>query len=75
MCGKNIKIIGFKIGSSASQSFNKITEIYNLYKNETGKKNQLIEIYDFKRGSSSEISNQFKNLVVKAATAAVPRKE
>lgn len=71
---KNIKIIGFKIYNEAAKSFNKISEIYNNYKNEIGKKKQLIEIYDFKRGSSSEISNQFKNLVVKAATAAVPKK-
>ena len=70
---KDIKIIGFKIERNADRSFNKITEIYNKYKNEIGKKNLLIEIYDFKRGSNSEISNQFKNLVVKAATAAVPK--
>ena len=71
---KEIKIIGFKIGSTAQQSFQKISLIYNTHKAEIGGKNQLIEIYDFNRGSNSEISNQFKNLVVKAATAAVPKK-
>ena len=72
---KNIKIIGFKIGYSANQSFAKIKDIYNKHKSEIAGKEQLIEIYDFKRGSDSEVSAQFKNLVVKAATAAVPKRK
>jgi hypothetical protein len=72
---KNIKIIGFKIGSSESvnTSFDKIKQIYENYKYELKGKDQLIDIYIFKRGSTEEISNHFKELVIKAATVAAPK--
>ena len=70
---KNIKIIGFNIGIEPKRSFAKIKEIYNNHKLEINGKDQLMEIYDFSRTNSAEISNQFKTLVVKAATAAVPK--
>ena len=73
----NIKIIGFKIGGIAENSFKKISEIYNNHKLKIKGKNQLIEIYNFKRGNQSQkdISDQFKDFVIKAAIAAVPKKE
>ena len=74
---KNIKIIGLKIRIGkkvrSEQSFNKIKDIYDKYKIKINGKNQLIDIYPFERGNEKEISNQFKNLVLKAATAAVPK--
>ena len=59
---KNIKIIAFKIGNSTSTntSFNKIREIYENHKWKIGHIGQLFDIYDFKRGSTEEISNHFK---------------
>lgn len=70
---KHIKIIGFKIGRHSKQSFDKITEIYKNHKSAINGKDQLIEIYDFKRGSINQVSEQFKKFVIKAATAAVPK--
>ena len=69
---KNIKIIAFKIGNSTSTntSFNKIREIYENHKWKIGDIGQLFDIYDFKRGSTEEISNHFKELVIKAAVVA-----
>ena len=69
---KNIKIIGFKIGSSPENSFKKIKQIYDDY-NLTSKNNGLFDIYDFKRGSTEEVSMHFKDLVVKAAVVAAPK--
>ena len=76
---KDIKIIGFKINRSYDKyntvdtSFKKIVEIYKHHKSEIKGKNQLIDIYDFNFSTSDEITKQFKNFVVKAATAAVPK--
>ena len=72
---KNIKIIAFKIGGSASvsNSFNKLKEYYYNYKSEFEDKGQLFDIYDFVRGSTEEISKNFKDLVIKAATVAAPK--
>ena len=33
----------------------------------------LINIYDFKRGNTEEVSSHFKKLLIKAATVAVPK--
>ena len=70
---KNIKIIGFKIGSSPSNSFNKIKQIYDEYKSTIKVEGQLFDIYDFKRGSTEEVSKHFKDLVIKAAVVAAPK--
>ena len=72
---KNIKIIGFKIGcgKSVTNSFNKLKEIYYDFKSEFKDNGQLFDIYEFKRGSTAEISKTFKDLVIKAATVAAPK--
>ena len=70
---KKIKIIGFKIGSSPSNSFNKIKQIYDIYKSKVKDDGQLFEIYNFKRGSTEEVSKHFKDLVIKAAVVAAPK--
>ena len=72
---KNIKIIAFKIGSSISTntSFNKIREIYDNHKYVIGDNGQLFDVFDFKRGSTEEISHLFKELVIKAAVVAAPK--
>ena len=70
---KHIKIIGFKIGSLSKKSFDKISDIYNNHKLTINGKDQLIKIYDFKRGSKREISEHFRELVIKAASVAVPK--
>ena len=33
----------------------------------------LINIYDFKRGNTEEVSSHFKELLIKAATVAAPK--
>ena len=73
MCWKKIKIIGFKIGSSPSNSFNKIKQIYDMHKSKVKDDGQLFEIYNFKRGSTEEVSKHFKDLVIKAAVVAAPK--
>ena len=70
---KNIKIIGFKIGSSPSNSFKKIKQIYDDHKSTIKGEGQLFDIYDFKRGSTEEVSSHFKDLVIKAAVVAAPK--
>ena len=70
---KNIKIIGFKIGSSPSNSFDKIKQIYDEHKSTIKDNGLLFNIYDFKRGSTEEVSNNFKDLVIKAAVVAAPK--
>ena len=67
-----IKIIGFKIGSSPTKSFNKVAELYNKYKASAKDVGQFIKIYEFKRGSDEEISNLFRSLVIQAADEAAP---
>ena len=67
-----IKIIGFKIGKEPTKSFNKLVEIYNKYKESAKDLGQFIKIYDFKRGSTEEVSKLFRNLVNQAADEAVP---
>ena len=73
MLKKNIKIIGFKIGSSPSNSFNKIKKIYDNNKSLVKNEGLLFDIYDFKRGSTAEVSKHFKDLVIKAAVVAAPK--
>jgi len=67
---ENISIIGFKIGASPEQSFTKIKEIYEDYKNNNNIKDngQFIEIYDFVReqGDQEAVSQNFKRLVIRA---------
>ena len=65
---KNIKIIGFQIGSYPKPSFEKFQKEYN---NRGGK---LYKIQVFKSGmSSSEISTHFKDMVVSSTHAAAPK--
>ena len=54
MCGKNIKIIGFKKGISPINTFNKRKQIYVEHKF-TIKNNTLFDIYEFKRGFIEEV--------------------
>lgn len=70
---KNIKIIGFQLGSSRVKSFNKLKQIYDEYKSTVKDNGQLSEIYEFKRGSTKEVCQNFKDLVIKAATVAAPK--
>lgn len=70
---KNIKIIGFQLGSSRVKSFNKLKQIYDEYKSTFKDNGQLSEIYEFKRGSKKEVCQNFKDLVIKAATVAAPK--
>jgi len=75
-CAKNnINIIGFKIGKYPTQSFEKISEIYNDYKmykmsNDNG---QFIEIYDFVRVENNQkaVSENFNKLVMQAANQVI----
>ena len=65
---KDIKIIGFQIGSYPKPSFEKFQKEYN---NRGGK---LYKIQVFKSGmSSSEISTHFKDMVVSSTHAAAPK--
>lgn len=65
---KNIKIIGFQIGSYPKPSFEKFQKEYN---NRGGK---LYKIQVFKSGmSSSEISTHFKDMVVSSTHASAPK--
>lgn len=65
---KNIKIIGFQIGSYPKPSFEKFQKEYN---NRGGK---LYKIQVFRsRMSSSEISTHFKDMVVSSTHAAAPK--
>ena len=70
---KNIKIIGFQIGSSPVKSFKKLKQIYDEYKSTVKDNGQLCEIYEFKRGSTEEVCQNFKDLVIKAASVAAPK--
>ena len=81
---KNIKIVAFQIDApflgfkneitdSVSNSFKKIREIYYSHKSRVKDIGQMFDIYEFKRGSTEEISNRFKDLVIKAATVAAPK--
>ena len=81
---KNIKIVAFQIDApflgskneitdSLSNSFKKIREIYYSHKSRVKDIGQMFDIYEFKRGSTEEISNRFKDLVIKAATVAAPK--
>ena len=70
---KKIKIIGFKIGSSPSKSFDKIKQIYEEHKAIIKDDTLLFDIYDFRRGSTEEVSNHFKDLVIKAAVVAASK--
>ena len=49
-------------------------DIYNEHKLKKGGKNQMIDMKDFNRGKNVDISSQFKDLVIKATAAAVPKK-
>ena len=64
---KNINIIGFKIGKYPENSFKKIEEIYNDYKMNNKDNGQFIEIYNFERRDSYQVSENFKKLVMLAA--------
>jgi hypothetical protein len=65
---KNIKIIGFQIGSSPKSSF---TKFQTEYKSRGG---LLYLIQEFRKGmSSSEISVHFKDMVVISTHAAAPK--
>ena len=74
---KNINIFGFKVCENAEQSFEKISEIYNQYKNSVEDNGQFIDIYDFKRGASPKkgekdpVSEMFHNLVIEAANQVI----
>ena len=70
---KNIKIVAFKINDSPSNSFKKIRDIYYNYKSTIKDEGQMFNIYEFKRGSTEEISQTFKDYVIKAATVAAPK--
>ena len=70
----NIKIIGLMIYEHAKISFKKVMDIYNEHKLKKGGKNQMIDMKDFNRGKNVDISSQFKDLVIKATAAAVPKK-
>ena len=68
---KNINIIGFKISEEPKQSFEKLTEIYNDYKISNKDNGQFIEIYEFIRGDSKAVSENFHKLVIEAANQLV----
>ena len=70
----NIKIIGLMIYEHAKNSFKKVMNIYNEHKSKIRGKNQMIDMKNFNRGSNVDISSQFKDLVIKATAAAVPKK-
>ena len=70
---KNIKIIGFKIGNTPKQSFEKICEIYDNYRLKYQDNGQFIEIFEFQRDEKNQevISKNFKKLVIQAANQAI----
>ena len=72
---ENISIIGFKINSHPKQSFKKIKEIYEDYKNNNNIKDngQFIEIYDFIREKDNQkaISENYNRLVMRAANQVI----
>ena len=72
---KNINIIGFKIGESPKQSFDKLSEIYDNYKIHKKDNGQFIEIYEFDRGKGEGeqdvISKNFQKLVIEATNQVV----
>lgn len=65
---KNIKIIGFQIGSYPKKSFNKFQNEYN------SRDGLLYKIKEFSAGmGSSEISSHFKDMVFESTHAAAPK--
>ena len=65
---KNIKIIGFQIGSYPKPSFIKFQREYN------SRGGKLYKIQEFRSGmSASEISSHFKEMVVSSTHAAAPK--
>ena len=73
---KNINIIGFQIGENPKQSFEKMSEIYNLYKLENKDNGQFIEIIDCDRGEDKKkkaevVSRNFLRFVIEAANQVV----
>ena len=72
---RNINIIGFKISDKPSQSFKKISEIYNDHKmyNMSHDNGQFIEVYDFVRVENNQkaVSENFHKLVMKAANQVI----
>ena len=67
-CAKrNINIIGFKIGEEPEQSFEKLSEIYDIYKLHNKNLGQFIEIYDFIRENEKAVSENFNKFVLQAA--------
>ena len=66
--GKNIKIIGFQIGSYSKPSFSKFEKEYN------SKGGILYKIQEFSSGmSSNKISEYFRDMVVESTHAAAPK--
>ena len=71
---RNINIIGFKISDVPSQSFKKVSEIYNDYKmyNMSHDNGQFIEVYDFVREKNQKaVSETFYKLVIQAASQVI----
>ena len=67
---KNIKIIGFQIGSSSNLSFS----FSNFKKEYISRGGNFYEIKEFKSGMSSEqISVYFKDMVIESTHAAAPK--
>ena len=65
---KNIKIIGFQIGSYPKPSFSKFEKEYN------SRGGKLYKICPFSSGmSSSQISQHFKDMVIESTHAAAPK--
>ena len=64
---KNIKIIGFQIGSSPKPSFTKFQNEYN------SRGGILYKIQEFNNIESSKISEHFRDMVVESTHAAAPK--
>ena len=64
---QNINIIGFKISGNSSQSFERISEIYNEYKISTKDNGKFIEIYDFIKDKEKAILENFNKLIMQSA--------
>ena len=66
---KNIKIIGFQIGSSPKPSFTKFQNEYN------SRGGILYKIQEFNNIESSKISEHFRDMVVESTHAAAPKEK
>ena len=64
---KNIKIIGFQIGSSPKPSFIKFQDEYN------SRGGILYKIQEFNNIESSKISEHFRDMVIESTHAAAPK--